>query len=97
MKEELKKELENELANNKEYQQLSNPIYKKQKLLAYAIRTIIAGLMFYFFWSVSWVKYLLIAYIPFNLFGLFLILFTDKIIERKIKKTYNKIDELESE
>lgn len=70
--------------NNQDRQNLSSQkSFNIRKLIAYFVRTMIIIALYCFFWEIPWVKWTLILYIPFNLFGLFLVLNEDKFIQEK--------------
>jgi hypothetical protein len=73
------------------------PEIRKKKIILWAIRTIIAGVLYYIFWEYSWVRVSLYFYAPFNLLGLISIFGWNYFLNKKIKNTYSKITELENQ
>ncbi|MDW3646328.1 MAG: hypothetical protein R8P61_04655 [Bacteroidia bacterium] len=71
--------------------------YKRKKLITYAIRTLVAILLFGSFWDSEWVRWIAIAYIPVNLIGLGMILFPQVFMARSLNKLSQKMEELENE
>lgn len=90
----LKEAFENELENIKSETVLS-PAYRRKKTIIWAIRTLIAIVLFVIFWKHTWVRWFLIAYIPLNLFSLFSIYGSKALMNKKIEKTRRKIEEAE--
>ena len=83
----------------KELQQLSeDPLlskkYRNRKLLFYAIRTLIAVVIFYIFWDYEHIFWLLLIYIPINLISLISILGWNVFLNKRIAKTQAKLDEV---
>ena len=72
-----------------------SPTYRRKKTIIWGIRTIIAIILFVIFWEYSWVRWVLLAYIPLNIFSLISIHLGSKLLNKKINKTRMKIDELE--
>lgn len=82
-----------------EIEELSNsPVlsktYRNKKLLLYAIRTLIAVIAIYLLWDYSWVKWLLYIYIPLNLISLASILGWNIFLNKRIKKSQERIDDI---
>ncbi|MGB0929852.1 MAG: hypothetical protein ACPGVB_03700 [Chitinophagales bacterium] len=71
--------------------------YKKKKLIAYAVRTLIMIAVYYFLWETVWVRWTLLLYIPLNLFGLGMILGAEHFLKKKMEETRSKIDELDGQ
>lgn len=92
--EDLKKQFDNELTRAQNGIVLSRE-YKRKKLIMYAIRTIIAIVLFYIFWEHQWVKWMLYVYIPVNLIFLVSIFVVPSFLKRKIDETQDKIEELD--
>lgn len=90
LKEAFEKELE-----NIQSQTVLSPAYRRKKTIIWAIRTLIAIVLFIIFWKHTWVRWLLIAYIPLNLFSLFSIYGSKALMDKKIEKTRRKIEEAE--
>lgn len=78
-----------------EASEVFSPAFRKQKLIAYCVRTVLAIGLFYYFWESEWARWLLWFYIPLNLFGLGLIVLTPLFLNKKIAKLRAKIDALE--
>ena len=91
IKEEFKRESEKILEN-----EIFSPEFKKRKVKMYLIRTLISVIIIYFLWDYEWVNWVLYIYIPINILSLLSIFLGDFILKRKIKKTKQKIDELDS-
>jgi len=92
--EEFKQQFEDELKKAQENTVLS-PEYRRKKLIMYAIRTLIAIILFYVFWEYKWVKWLLYIYVPLNLIFLFSIFGMPYFLNKKMEKTRKQIDELD--
>jgi len=90
----LKDSFEKELEKIKGETILS-PEYRRKKTIIWGIRTMIAIILFVIFWKHNWIRWLLIAYIPLNLFSLITIYGGNAILNRKINRTRNKIDKME--
>jgi len=90
----LKESFEAEIEKYKDDTILS-PEYRRKKMILWLIRTIIAVILFIVFWEYKWVRWGAILYIPLNLFSLFSIYGFNKILNRKMNRTMNKIDESE--
>ena len=73
-----------------------SPAYRRRKLISYAIRTILAIVLYVVLWRYEWFRWTLLFYIPLNLFGLFAIFGGKYLLNRKIEKTRRKIDEAEA-
>lgn len=80
-----------------EASEILSPAYKKKKLMAYAVRTVIMVAIYYFLWEFVWVRWTLLLYIPLNLFGLVMILGAEHFLKKKIETTRSKIEELDRE
>jgi membrane protein YdbS with pleckstrin-like domain len=92
MKEEFDKEMSAFEKDN-----VLDPAYMRKKLLVYAIRTAIAIGIIWYFWDREWMKWVLWIYVPLNLLGLATIFLTPYILKRKIQRTREKMDTLESD
>jgi hypothetical protein len=90
----LKDAFENELEKIQSETVLS-PQYRRRKTVIWAIRTLIAIVLFIIFWKHTWVRWFLIAYVPLNLFGLFSIYGSKALLDKKINKTRRAIEEAE--
>jgi hypothetical protein len=82
-----------------EMQALSdNPLlskkFRSKKLVLYAIRTVIAIVIIYFLWDYDWVKWVLYIYIPLNLISLASILGWNIFLNKRIKKSQERIDDI---
>jgi hypothetical protein len=71
------------------------PEIRKKKIILWAIRTTIAGILYYIFWEYSWVRVSLYFYAPFNLLGLISIFGWNYVLNKKIKNMHSKITKLE--
>ncbi len=78
-----------------EASEMLTPAYKRKKLIAYAIRTTIAAIIYIYFWEYIWLRWTLLFYVPLNLVGLGLILGAEHFVHKKLENTRRKIDELE--
>ncbi len=78
-----------------EASEVFSPTFRKKKLTAYIVRTILAVGLFYYFWESEWARWLLWFYIPLNLFGLGLIVLMPVFLRKKIEKIKAKIDGIE--
>jgi len=74
--------------------QLMDPGFKRKKLIVWCIRTILATVLYVWFWHITWVKWSLLIYIPLNVLGLFFIIGGSYLLKRKMDKVNNKIDAL---
>ena len=73
------------------------PEIRKKKIILWAIRTTIAGVLYYMFWEYSWVKVSLYFYAPLNLLSLISIFGWNYLLNKKIKNLHSKITELENQ
>ena len=89
-----KKGLEQEI-KTLEASEVFSPAFRKKKMIAYIVRTILAIGLFYYFWDSEWARWLLWFYIPLNLFGLGLIVLTPHFLNKKIAGLKAKIDGVE--
>lgn len=94
--EEFKKQFDDELEKAQQNAVLS-PEYRRKKLIMYVIRTVIAVILFYLFWEQQWVKWLLWIYIPLNLFFLMSIFIMPYFLKKKINKTRQIVEDLDSD
>ena len=69
--------------------------FRLRKLVGWAIRTLIAVILFISFWEYAWIKWLLAFYIPLNVFGLYSIFKFTNSVDKKIEEVIQKIDKLE--
>ena len=76
---------------------ITSPEYRRKKLIIYLIRTLIAIALYYFLWDYEWVRWTLIVYIPLNLIGLFIILGGSYFLSKKVERTREKIEKLDSD
>jgi len=92
----IKEEIQEELEEVKALE-IFDADYKRKKLITYAVRTLVAILLFGSFWKYEWVRWIGIAYIPVNLLGLGMILAPQIFMSRSLKKLSKKVKELEEE
>jgi len=81
----LSEEFEKELLKYRDNGILSAE-YRKKKLIIYIVRTVIAIILFALFWKYHWTKWLLIIYVPINLFSLASIFGYKFFLKRKIDR-----------
>ena len=67
--------------------------YRNKKLFLYIIRTSIAIILYVYFWNYEYVRFSLWIYIPLNLIGLSILLFTPYFLKRKIERTRKLLGE----
>ncbi len=72
-----------------------SPEYRRKKTIIWGIRTFISIILFIIFWKYNWVRWVLIAYIPFNILSLVSIYGVNTILNGKMDKIKKKIDEIE--
>ncbi len=92
MKKEFQKQLEEARGDD-----FMSPKYRKKKLTIWAIRTVIAIIMYYFLWDVKWVRWTLWLYVPLNLFLPISLLGGNYFLNKKIERVSKKIDKMEEE
>ncbi len=72
------------------------PEFRRKRLIAYVIRTILTIVIYVVFWETEWVAWTLVVVVPMNLFSLIMI-FAGPIMLRqkaeKIKETLNEVEE----
>ena len=73
----------------------ASPAFFKKKLIAYVIRTILAIAIFFFLRDESWIMWAIIAYIPINLFGLYMILSIKKKVDQRLADITEKLNAIE--
>lgn len=78
-----------------ESEEMLSPDYQKKKLIKYVVRTIIAIIIYVVFWEYEWVRWTLWFYVPLNLLGLVALLGMPFLMKRKLKKTIQRIDDLD--
>jgi hypothetical protein len=78
-------------------QPIMNKQYQRKKLIGYLIRTAIAAVLYWYFWSFSWwVPFSLWFYIPLNLAGLFMIVIMPRLLEAKMQKAKQRMDDAQA-
>ena len=88
-KEDLKAEVEQFSRENR-----MNIAYKRRKLIAWFIRTILSAILYIIFWKHEWVRWTLVLYIPLTIFNLVMILGFNYLVDRKMKELNSKIDQI---
>lgn len=91
-----KSNLDNNLTEELEevnYSQFISSDFRNKKLRSYAIRTIIAIILYSVFWKHEMVRWSLWFYVPLNLSGLTLLLLSPYFLKRKIEKTRKLVRE----
>ncbi len=88
--------MQDQLKDQLQGQAILNADYRRKKLLMYFIRTLIAIVLYWFFWDVSWVPYTLWFYVPINLIGLAMLVLLPRFLERKMKKAQAKMDDAQA-
>lgn len=73
---------------------LLSPAYQKKKLKIWAIRTVIAIVLYAIFWKYDWVRKTVWFYIPLNLFGLSMIFLAPYLLKKKIADARSRIDNI---
>ncbi|MFT4755362.1 MAG: hypothetical protein ACI85Q_002931 [Salibacteraceae bacterium] len=63
----------------------------------WAIRTVIAVVIYYFLWDVKWVRWSLWLYVPLNLFLPISLLGENYFLNKKIERVSKRVDEMEEE
>lgn len=91
LKADFKKEME-----KLQQDQIMDPKFRRKKLILWFIRTVLAVILFVWFWETSWVRWILWIYVPLNLLGLFAILGGGYFLKKKVEKVNQKIDGLDS-
>ena len=76
-------------------QTVLNPAYRTRKVMMWAIRTIIAVILYIVFWKYQWVRTTLIVTIPLSLLSLLSIFSWNYLLKRKISATREKIMNME--
>lgn len=90
----IRRSFEEELEKVKDSSVLS-PEFRKKKVAIWCIRTAITVTLYILFWEYEWVRWTLLLYIPLSLLSLISIYGWNYFLKRKIRSTYNKIDEAE--
>lgn len=90
----LREEFEKEIEEIQQ-KEIFSPEYRKKKLIIWTIRTIIAIVLYYFLWDYTWVRWSLIIYVPLAILSLFSILGANYLMNKKIEKTRQKIEDAE--
>ena len=86
-------DLKNELQKLSEDPSLSKA-YRNRKLILYFIRTVIAIIIIYVLWDYEWINWVLYIYIPINLISLISIFGWNIFLNKRIKTTQQKLDDL---
>jgi hypothetical protein len=63
----------------------------------WAIRTVIAVVIYYFLWDVKWVRWSLWLYVSLNLFLPISLLGENYFLNKKIERVSKRVDEMEEE
>ncbi len=92
----LSEEFEKELSKLKNNEVFSIE-HRKKKIITYAIRTVIAIILYIIFWKHQWIRWSLFLFLPLNLFFLLSIFGWSYFLNRKIESTKNKIKYLTQE
>lgn len=88
-------ELRNEMEKTKA-QYLMSPTERRRKLIRWAIRQMLTALLYFFFWDAHpWVPWSLWIVAPLAILSLLSIVGYNWFLERKLRNTGAKIDELE--
>lgn len=69
--------------------------YRRKKTIIWAIRTLVAIALYTVFWKHEWVRWSLMIYVPLNILGLLSIFGWNRLLNKKIGKTRQKIAEAE--
>jgi len=69
--------------------------FRRKKTILWGIRTLIAIILFVIFWEYNWARWALIAYVPLNIFSLLSIYGVNMLMNNKIKRTKDKIEQME--
>jgi len=80
-----------------ENQIILSAAFKRKKIIAWLIRTIIAAILFIIFWEYTWVRWVLVFYIPLNIFSLYAIYKFDNTVNTKMNEVMAKILDTEAE
>ena len=67
--------------------------YRKRKLIAWCVRTILSVILYVIFWKYEWVKWTLVLYIPLTLFNLVMIFWFNRIVDKKANELRSRIDQ----
>lgn len=76
--------------------EIFSPELRKKLVRKWAVRTLIALVIYIAFWNVEWIRWTLWFYIPLNLFSLLGIFAWPYFLKRKMERTRRKIDELDN-
>jgi len=74
-----------------------SPAYRKKKLIMWAIRTVIAVVIYYLLWDVKWVRWSLWLYVPLNLFLPISLLGGNYFLNKKLNRVSKMVEELDEE
>jgi hypothetical protein len=87
----LRDEFEAEFDRMRKHSVLS-PAYRRKRYIAWAVRTAIAAMLYYFLWEYRWVRWTLLFYIPINLIGLLSIVGWSYLLNQKAGRPGMHID-----
>lgn len=66
--------------------------YRKRKLIAWGLRTILTIVIYIICWEYEWIRWTLIAYIPLSLFNLLVLLGWNPLLKRKLRQIKERVD-----
>lgn len=87
--EDLKKELE-----KLSQEPILSKDFRRKKFIIYLIRTLVAIVIIYFLWDYEWINWVLYLYIPLNLISLISIFGWNFFLNKELKKSQQKLNEL---
>ena len=67
--------------------------YRKRKLTAWCVRTILSLILYIVFWKYEWVRWTLVLYIPLSLFNFVMIFWFNRIVDKKVNELRSRIDQ----
>lgn len=70
--------------------------FRRKRLTAYVIRTVLTVVIYVVFWEYEWIRWTLLDVVPLNLFSLIMIFAGPALLRRKagrIKKTIYEVEE----
>ncbi len=91
----IKKSLEEELKAI-ESDPMFSSAFRTRKITAYLFRTAVMIAFYVYFWEYEWVRWTLLLYVPLNLFALFFIFGSKRMLDKKLQQIRERIDSLDT-
>jgi hypothetical protein len=74
---------------------LITPALRRRKLLLWAFRQVLLGLLAWRFWDHAWMRWVFGIGVVFAIVNLFMILFAQRLLDARARRTAQRIDALE--